>query len=89
MDRPEPLVKEIPRSPGSRAEQYAQLLCPDLHAISSAPASVPLLTQEASGLPLAERVTALEADVAALRTELRRLAAALGETVDAEQTPSQ
>jgi uncharacterized protein YceH (UPF0502 family) len=89
MDRPEPLVREIPRSPGSRAEQYAQLLCPDLHAISSAPASVPLLTQESSGLPLVERVTALEADVAALRAELRRLASALGETVNTQETHSQ
>jgi len=89
MDRPEPLVKEIPRSPGSRAEQFVQLLCPNLHAVSSIQATAPLPTQEASGLPLAERVTALEADVAALRAELRRLAAALGETVDTEPTRAQ
>ena len=29
MDRPEPLAKELPPAPGSRAERYAQLLCVD------------------------------------------------------------
>src|SRR5687768_17301984 len=32
-ERPEPLVRELPPSPCSRAERYAQLLCPDLHAL--------------------------------------------------------
>src|SRR5687768_15944233 len=30
-EREQPLVRELPPSPGSRAERYAQLLCPDLH----------------------------------------------------------
>lgn len=33
MDRPEPFVKALPPSPGSRAERYVQLFCPELHPI--------------------------------------------------------
>src|SRR5947209_5090415 len=32
-ERPEPFVKQIPPSPGSRAERYMQLLAPDLHVV--------------------------------------------------------
>src|SRR3954471_3407198 len=31
--RDEPLVRDLPPSPGSRAERYAQLLCPEAHAV--------------------------------------------------------
>ena len=31
----EPFVKELPPSPGSRAERYMQLFCPDLHPIDA------------------------------------------------------
>src|SRR5258706_1235790 len=34
-DRSEPLVRELPPSPGSRAERFVQLLCPGLHAIDA------------------------------------------------------
>src|SRR6185436_3664469 len=33
MEREEPLARELPPAPGSRAERYAQLLCPELHPI--------------------------------------------------------
>ncbi len=33
MARPEPMVKELPPAPGSRAKRYMQLLCPDLHPL--------------------------------------------------------
>ena len=33
MTREEPLVRELPPAPGSRAERYVQLLCPDLHPL--------------------------------------------------------
>ncbi|MFW5653802.1 MAG: YceH family protein [Planctomycetota bacterium] len=33
MDREEPYVRVIPAAPGSRAERYLQLLCPDLHQV--------------------------------------------------------
>ena len=68
---------------GSRAERYAQLLCPDLHpldiaagASASAPAAV---SPSPGGSALSERVTRLEAEVDALRRALRRIATAVGE----------
>ena len=82
-DRPEPMVKELPPSPGSRAERYMQLLCPDLHltdapaAASAAPAPLVAPTPDPS---LAARVTKLESEVAELRAALARLATSLGET---------
>src|SRR3954467_7426642 len=79
-ERPEPLVRDLPPSPGSRAERYAQLLCPEAHAVSQeteeaavpegAPASP---TAGAGSTPnsgyagLSARVAALEAEVTALR----------------------
>src|SRR5688572_3629218 len=33
MNREEPLAREVSPSPGSRAERYGQLLCPDAHPI--------------------------------------------------------
>src|SRR5688500_14852368 len=36
MERPEPLAKQIPPAPGSRAERFVQLLCPDLHPLDAA-----------------------------------------------------
>src|SRR5215213_316910 len=36
-ERPEPLVRELPPSPGSRAEQYVQLLAPDAHEVEIGP----------------------------------------------------
>jgi uncharacterized protein YceH (UPF0502 family) len=53
-------AKRVDPAPGSRAERYAQLLCPDLHAIETGPA--PAATSN-----LAERVTALEQEVARLK----------------------
>src|SRR5688500_10413741 len=32
-DREDPLVRELPPAPGSRAERFAQLLCPELHPL--------------------------------------------------------
>jgi uncharacterized protein YceH (UPF0502 family) len=80
MERPEPLAVELPPSPGSRAERYAQLLCPELHPLSTAPLAGVVATTAAPAAPgLAERVTQLEAQVGALRQALQRLATAVGE----------
>ena len=83
VEREEPLARELPPAPGSRAERYAQLLCPDLHpldiaagASASAPAAV---SPSPGGSALSERVTHLEAEVDALRRALRRIATAVGE----------
>jgi uncharacterized protein YceH (UPF0502 family) len=83
-ERPEPLVKELPPSPGSRAERYAQLLCPGLHpteatvATAGAVPASPAATAPADP-SLTDRVSKLEGEVAELRAALQRLSAALGE----------
>ena len=79
--RPEPLVRELPPLPGSRAVRFVQLMCPDLHPTDGpAPsvASTPVAPQAAAP-GLSDRVAKLEAEVAELRAELARLRTALGE----------
>ena len=86
-ERPEPYVRQIAPAPGSRAERFVQLLCPDLHRIdvsSSSPASLSTPAATSMGnatdsTELAERVERLEAEVASLRQLVTRLAEALGE----------
>ncbi len=87
MDREEPLVKELPPTPGSRAERYAQLLCPqsldaDDTVVAAAPASTSASTSrgEPASAGLAERVATLERQVSALQSALSKLASAVGET---------
>jgi uncharacterized protein len=84
-ERSEPLVRDVPPSPGSRAERYAQLLCPDLHPIESQ--GTPLPVEAAPGArgaavapapTLAARVEKLEEEVLQLRGALRQLAEAMG-----------
>jgi hypothetical protein len=83
MEREEPLVKELPPSPGSRAERYVQLLAPDAHpadavasgaVISQAPAS-----NSGPVLSLTDRVTQLESEVRTMREVIRQFAQTLGE----------
>jgi uncharacterized protein YceH (UPF0502 family) len=80
-------VKESPPSPGSRAERYVQLLCPDLHDISDAtqPASSAAPTGSPAGNALDTRVTQLEAEVRSLRDLLSKLASAVGEDAIAQE----
>lgn len=77
--REEPLVRELPPSPGSRAERYVQLLCPDLHPLDAAPASGGTNAPASAQFGLSARVDALESEVAMLRGALIRLAQSLGE----------
>ena len=90
-ERPEPYVKEIPPSPGSRAERYAQLLCPDLHEIeeSEAEASAPVRSASGTVNPLADRVTKLEGEVVSLRELLAKLATAVGEEAIAREAQAE
>src|SRR4051794_17025506 len=75
-ERPEPLVRELPPSPGSRAELYAQLLCPEAHAT---PASAPAGEVASShGSSLSDRVAQLEEEVRTLRAALSQVARAVG-----------
>lgn len=86
MEQSEPLVRELPPAPGTRAETYAQLLAPDAHPVSESPvastanvAGVSVTSASPGAIGLGERVTALENEVASLREALRKLAAAVGE----------
>lgn len=76
MSRPEPLVKQLPPSPGSRAERYIQLMCPDIHPLDEA-APVPSAPTSPSAT-LADRISQLEAEVAKLRSALSKIATELG-----------
>lgn len=79
--RPEPMVRRLPRRPGERAERWVQLLCPDLHPLDGAVASVmgdETATTSADRVGLAARVESLEAEVATLRSAISRLAQSAG-----------
>jgi hypothetical protein len=76
-DRPEPYVKEIPPSPGSRAERYVQLLCAGLHQLDESSGEPAPPAPSAGGL--AARVAELEGEVRSLREFMAKLASAVGE----------
>ena len=86
MGKAEPLVKRIAPAPGSRAERYAQLLCPDLHEVvegdegdvGGEPSEVPAPGGGGVAPGLKERVATLEAEVATLRSALLKLAGEIG-----------
>ncbi len=79
MNRQEPLVQEVAPAPGSRARRYAQLLCPDLHAVDACSmAPVGGAAERGGSGELAARVAALEEQVASLRDAVARIHAALG-----------
>ncbi|HSZ56220.1 MAG TPA: DUF480 domain-containing protein [Tepidisphaeraceae bacterium] len=94
MTRDEPLVREIAAAPGSRAERYVQLLCPELHPIDvSSVSQANTEPASASSPSLSNRVQMLETEVANLRDALRRLAQSIGEpdplAPTADQSPQQ
>ena len=73
----QPLVRELPPAPGSRAPRWMQLLCEDLHPIvsggvaaSPAPVRVEAPRSDERMEQLEARVAALEATVAELKTLL-------------------
>lgn len=89
----EPLVKRIDAAPGTKADRYVQLLCPNLHPITTAVTSASahtLTTSSASVVAgkqfanediteLQQRVDKLETQVDVLQEALRKIAASLGE----------
>ena len=76
MDRPEPLARELPPSPGSRATRFVQLLCPALHPLNVA--TGPQAKDAEPDPALAARVERLEAEVRALRAWAESMAIELG-----------
>src|SRR5205807_449115 len=82
LNKPEPLVKQIPPAPGSRAERYVQLLAPDLHDIQAADAASASTASQSPGVgaaqTLGERIAKLEAENSLLRAAISKLAAEIG-----------
>ena len=78
IDQQDPPVQQLPPSPGSRAERYGQLLCPDVIVDTGKgiPTSAAASTPAARGV--SDRVAALEAEIAVLRSALQKLAESIG-----------
>ena len=76
--REQPLVRELPPSPGSRAERFTQLLCPDAHPLD-APAAPDAASAVPSNRSLTDRIATLEQQVEKLTAAVRKLATSLGE----------
>jgi uncharacterized protein YceH (UPF0502 family) len=74
------MVMEIPPAPGSRAERFVQMLCPDLHPIidNAISAGVGAVMASEGGETLSQRVGRLEGEVRMLRAALVRLGGQLG-----------
>jgi uncharacterized protein YceH (UPF0502 family) len=87
MEREEPMVKMIPPSPGSRAERYVQLLCPDLHPLDAAASGQAPTAMPSGSSTLVQRVEVIETEIAQLKQELRRLATALSESGSSDPPP--
>ncbi|MDX8404844.1 MAG: YceH family protein [Mariprofundus sp.] len=66
MSRDEPLLVRIPRVAGQREDRYAHLLCGMPELTAAAPAS-------SGGSKAADRIEALEQEVADLKADLQRL----------------
>lgn len=84
-DRPEPLVRRLPRQPGQKEERYVQLLTGEPSEVPVAPASRAADPDQGGpgapggGVPgLGDRVSTLEHEVAELRREVAELREALG-----------
>lgn len=70
MKRDPPLVKLLPRQPGTKEARYAHLLSGDLEIAPAAQPSEPQATLTSSG---ADRVSQLAQDVAQLQSEIAEL----------------
>ena len=72
MEREPPLVKMLPRQPGTKESRYAHLLCGELESWT-APAPVEVHPAVGHGAASDERIARLEAEIAALRKEQAEL----------------
>jgi uncharacterized protein YceH (UPF0502 family) len=84
MGGEEPMAKRVPPLPGSRAERFAQLLCPDLHplnegvAAAATPAGGAAASDGAEIGALTARIEKLEGEVASLKEAVAVLTRAAG-----------
>jgi len=79
IEREAPLIRRIARSPGEKAERFAQLLCPDLHPLApiSGGTGVSGTGVSGTGVPRVSSSGALEARVAALERDVAQLKAVI------------
>jgi len=79
MERSDPLVRQLPPEPGSRAVKFAQLLAPEANPAPTSSAEPANIASPQSADPgLEERVTKLEGEVATLRKALKSISEQLG-----------
>ncbi|HSI36697.1 MAG: YceH family protein [Phycisphaerae bacterium] len=78
MTRAEPLARELPPSPGSRAERYQQMMAAEVGVAEGEEAVEEADTEEPGRATNGERIAALEAEVGALKAALRKLAGQIG-----------
>lgn len=77
--REQPLVEQLPPIPGTRAERFRQLLCPDLHpigAVAAPSAGAPRVAAEA--MRGDDRIASLERELAAAKSRIDAIERALG-----------
>ena len=70
MKREPPLVKLLPRQPGTKEARYAHLLCGELESWQREPEAEPVVL---SGSSMGQQISRLENDVAALQKEIADL----------------
>jgi uncharacterized protein len=73
MKREPPLVKVLPKQPGTKEARYAHLLCGDVAAWEPAPESGVASITTTSGNQNGDRITCLEEEVAGLREQVAEL----------------
>lgn len=73
-----PLVVLLPRAPGAREARWAHLLCGEVDASAWATSDVGSAAHSAPDSATAQRIDALEAEVAQLRATVQQLCEALG-----------
>jgi uncharacterized protein YceH (UPF0502 family) len=76
MDRQPPLVRVLPRQPGTKESRYMHLFSGDVAADYVPPTTAPA---RPSGEELGSRVASLEAEVSSLRDEIDALRRELAE----------
>jgi uncharacterized protein len=70
MTREEPLVKMLPRQPGTKEARYAHLLCGEKPEWDAPPAPLEARAESSAD---SERITRLEEELAAVRREIADL----------------
>jgi uncharacterized protein YceH (UPF0502 family) len=73
-----PLVARLARAPGAREQRWAHLLCGPMDSNTVAPGSSQAISSGGAGAAVAQRVEALEQEVAQLRQTLQNLCEQLG-----------